>query len=483
MNYEGIELTEEQNTAAECMATGDDTKIQAPAGSGKTFILKAGSSLVPKKQGMYLAFNKAIATEAKATFPGHVECRTGHSLAFGTVGRKYAHRLGNIPGFKLAQEYQIGDTRLFPTRTAKGYLVLDTIRKFCYSNDPEITKFHVPFLGDKIKDIELLEFCYQDLPIQAKRIWDLMRDENEKIPVTHDAYLKIWALDKPKIHKDFLLFDEAQDGNPVLLGVMNNQTHMQRVFVGDRHQQIYGWRGAENAMEQVDVVHDTYLSQSFRFGEAIATVANDILQKYNENKNIIRIIGNPNQDSKVEQITGCPNAIICRTNGEVISNVFRYIETKKIFIQGGPQQLLSLLKGADALRNGKKTGVKDLSLFTTWDELVEYSESNDGASMKLIIKLIENYGANTLINLIKNTEKSSRSADVVITTAHKAKGLEWDHVRLGTDFIYPKKEGQILPSGEINVLYVAATRALKTLDITECTAAKVDFVLNNLEKE
>ncbi|MGL5816666.1 MAG: DEAD/DEAH box helicase family protein [Phycicoccus sp.] len=60
-------------------------------------------------------------------------------------------------------------------------------------------------------------------------------------------------------------------------------------------------------------------------------------------------------------------------------------------------------------------------------------------------------------------------ADVTITTAHKAKGLEWDRVRIGSDFKGPKEDpdtGQlVMPSPEeLRLDYVAVTRAKEALD-------------------
>jgi hypothetical protein len=39
-----------------------------------------------------------------------------------------------------------------------------------------------------------------------------------------------------------------------------------KIFVGDSHQQIYQFRGAVDAMKQVEAVQTLRLSQSFRFG-------------------------------------------------------------------------------------------------------------------------------------------------------------------------------------------------------------------------
>jgi superfamily I DNA/RNA helicase len=60
-------------------------------------------------------------------------------------------------------------------------------------------------------------------------------------------------------------------------------------------------------------------------------------------------------------------------------------------------------------------------------------------------------------------------ADVTITTAHKAKGLEWSKVRLANDFKVPTDN--VNPTTEeTNILYVAASRALHQLDLSKCEA-------------
>lgn len=92
-------------------------------------------------------------------------------------------------------------------------------------------------------------------------------------------YLKVWALKKPKLPFDFILFDEAQDANPVLLHLLQEQ-QSQLIVVGDRYQQIYSWRGSVNAMSTFKTIHSCCLSQSFRFGQSIANVANSILKNY-----------------------------------------------------------------------------------------------------------------------------------------------------------------------------------------------------------
>lgn len=60
-------------------------------------------------------------------------------------------------------------------------------------------------------------------------------------PTTHDAYVKNWQLSKPVLNYDYIMFDEAQDENPVLLHVILSQK-CQKIFVGDKFQSIYQFR-------------------------------------------------------------------------------------------------------------------------------------------------------------------------------------------------------------------------------------------------
>lgn len=55
------QLTSEQRTAVEAVADGNDLKVVAYAGAGKTHTLKAMTNqALREKNGLYLAFNKSI---------------------------------------------------------------------------------------------------------------------------------------------------------------------------------------------------------------------------------------------------------------------------------------------------------------------------------------------------------------------------------------------------------------------------------------
>ncbi|MCT6953414.1 UvrD-helicase domain-containing protein, partial [Salmonella enterica] len=80
-------------------------------------------------------------------------------------------------------------------------------------------------------------------------IWAMMSSRQETFPVTHDTYLKIYQLSKPDLSArcTTVLFDEAQDANPVTSAIILEQP-CRVVLVGDTHQQIYRFRGADNAL-------------------------------------------------------------------------------------------------------------------------------------------------------------------------------------------------------------------------------------------
>ncbi|MDR9778769.1 AAA family ATPase, partial [Rhizobium hidalgonense] len=79
-NTEEFAATREQSVAIDHARLGESFKIMAYAGTGKTTTLKLISDAISHKKGMYLAFNKVIASQAQQKFHAGVDCRTFHSL-------------------------------------------------------------------------------------------------------------------------------------------------------------------------------------------------------------------------------------------------------------------------------------------------------------------------------------------------------------------------------------------------------------------
>lgn len=467
MKYKGKTLTDEQESHVNTVIQGDNHAIQAPPGSGKTFLLLALARKM-KGHGLSVSFNKLLAIEAGKKFHSAVTCKTGHALAYGAVGFKYRKRLRKLTGKHLANVMDIGDWHPYNSPSNKGYLILGTIRKYCYSADEVISRKHLPqltILGNE--DIELMK---EDLVQNAIKIFMEMCDESSSLPITHDVYLKIWALSNPIINKDYIFFDEYQDSNPVIAQVIKNQK-CQKIFVGDQFQQIYAWRGAVNALQD-EKLAKLYITRSFRFGEGIANLTNNIIESYYPTDfDYVPFHGNDNIQSEIfYKSLSDIDCIICRTNKGVISETIKILaQDKKVHILGGIKPLTYLINSIFQLKIKNYTNHPDLFLFTSFNDLKEYASSPMGGDLKAILKLIDTYGRERLLDILGSTTESAEEASVTITTAHKSKGLEWSVVRLANDFKVPG-DGSVPTQEETNILYVAASRALHKLDLSECQA-------------
>ena len=132
--------------------------------------------------------------------------------------------------------------------------------------------------------------------------------------------------------------------------------------------------------------------------------------------------------------------------------------------------MCSLAQSAQRLQQGKPAGHLGLAAFSSWDQVVEYAKKDPaGSDLAVAVRLIERYGAQAVIAAVDGTVPE-RSAQLIVSTAHKAKGLEWNHVRVAGDFKEPldKQTGGPLPipKSEAMLAYVAVTRAKHTLDNT-----------------
>ena len=95
----------------------------------------------------------------------------------------------------------------------------------------------------------------------------------------------------------------------------------------------------------------------------------------------------------------------------------------------------------------------------------DYSETSEGSDLKTWVKLVEEHGTNTLNDAIASLS-DSQSADYIISTAHKAKGLEWQRVQIDDDFLYDVTQQAVkISPEELRLLYVACTRAKLNLDV------------------
>lgn len=470
--------TEDQAAALEAFLQGRSLKINAFAGSGKTSTLQLLANATGLR-GQYLAFNKSIVADAGERFPATVDCSTSHSLAFRAAPSGYKRDIGKLTNKCTAKQLVelleikrrcFGD-RYMVTPDSQGYLYLETIRRYAQSADDELGAHHVPTLGAlRAAPQEVLREVSQFALEGAREVWSRMLSERDPLPLGHDGYLKLWGLSRPIIAADYIMLDEAQDTNPVVLDILQRQRG-QLIYVGDRYQQIYEWRGAVNAMESIETDTSTYLTTSFRFGNAIADLATKMLLKLGERQ---PVKGNPDLVSRIGRTN--PEAVLARTNATTITAVIEALDAgRRPHLVGDKSELTEMLKGVQALKERQPANCPAFFGFESWDAVVDFARSDEGAHLVMFVNLVEKRGERQLLWALNRTVDEER-ADLVISTAHKSKGREWKSVRLMDDFLRSspgeKKDKEPDPS-ELRLLYVALTRAKESLDVP---SPIIDFI-------
>lgn len=478
--------------AGSSLKASDNIKVIAFAGAGKTTTLKGLASAKPER-GVYLAFNKANADEAKRRL-ALTRCTASsfHGLAYG-VTREYM----GAPAQQSARSVrESGVLRRFHLPRVEGWhefriasAVGRTIAAFSNSDDSEFGPHHgaeavIAAVGDPdfIKNPIKREAAAEAVRKLAAPLAEIAAaywvHEMEAGNLSHDMYLKMIDLDPDLRNQAFgmfryLMVDEAQDINPVQRSIIT-KTGLPIVAVGDPFQQIYSWRGAENALGLLPG-RELYLTQSFRFGEEIAEIARHILSIRPDGGPVQRLEGAGSGD--ISKAEGSRVAIICRSNFGVLDEALKMMDKgMKLHVDniGG---LVADVRSAQAIFEGRIGDVKseDLKQFDDWEQVKMEAEEGEPALARLV-KIIEGGRAPQIEALSQHQSNRPDAGSVTVCTAHRAKGMEWPAVQLGGDWKDVremarrlKKADQLsekhktLALEEYNTLYVAATRPIARL--------------------
>lgn len=478
-------LTDEQQHGLDLAVTGESLKIEAGAGAGKTSGLTAISQNMGRRKGLYLAFNQAIIKDATAKFHRGTSCRTTHSVAFEGVGYLYKHRLQKktLPSQMIIDALLLQDWADI-SKWAQANVIRQWVVNFTQGAEPYLSTKSAPWKainlltkqGDRQQAYVAAQPIISHLGPYAVRLWELLRDVKGTLPIWPDVYLKIWALSEPVLACDFILLDEAQDTSGVTLKVINDQP-CQVIWVGDRRQQIYAWRGAVNAMDTIATKHTSTLTRSFRYGQPIAEMANKVLENFLKEKSF-RIVGSPMVESKI-CVVNEPKAILCRGNRGAMTELMEALKLqKRVHMAGDVSTMITEVEACVSLMEGRRPRSPEFQMFRDWNELVEYSETEVGAELATLVKLLDLWPPKDLLSALKAVHNvKQEDADLTISTVHKAKGLEFPTVRLADDFSFPPtdQEKAKIPFSEeeARIFYVGITRAQFELDVTQCRAAQV----------
>lgn len=467
--------TAEQAKVMDVLPTGRNVKLIAGAGAGKTETLNQAARRM-KGNGLMTAFNRDIVTDAAARFPSHVECLTTHKLAakamfrsyrrriFGSKARQPSRMLASMLGIKEPITFVLSGAVVTPATIAR--LANATVTRFCNSDREHITRRDVPrqngLLGGEEEELAQIVLDY------ARTIWDDLchsdDDGGGRFKIDPNHLLKLFTLRKPHLPYDFILLDEAQDTNPAVASMLLRQ-NAQLIAVGDPAQAINEWRGAIDALARWPAQVTLTLSQSFRFGPAVAEEANKWLTLLGAD---LRIIG-AGGPSVVRECAR-PDAVLCRTNATAATEVLDALKIgRKVALPGETRnKIISLAETCAQLQAGCPTDNPELALFGSWDQVRDYVKEEDGSGgdLRAFVTMIDKHGADVVLDAMTHTVTEA-DADLVISTAHKAKGRQWPRVRVANDFTDPRDEsGKPLPvpAADMRLAYVTVTRAREVLD-------------------
>lgn len=475
-----LQPTQQQEDIRDAAATGEGVVVKALAGSGKTSTLKMIASDRPGVRMTYVAFNRAIADDAKTKFPRNTVVKTAHGFAYAFVSQHepdLMERLrsqARVPAWKVVDilripgNFAFGKVRLRDRKLAG--LVKETVARFCRTTEVEPQPWMVPTVPG-LDSPEAKEALATFLLPYVDRAWGDLTRPNGHLQFTHDVYLRMAAL-----HPDFslpgevILADEFQDADPIIQHMVRRQQverGAQIITVGDDFQSIYAWRGARNALGAFEAKYQLALTKSWRFGPAVATEANLLLTMLQSD---LVVEGNEAVDSRLVHLTN-PDIVLCRTNAEAVAQLLEaQVEGLQAGMVGGTTQVEALARAALDLTEGRQTFHPELQAFMNWEQVREYCESEQEArDLQVLVRLVDRHGAETLLEAVEKAVPEA-NAQLRVSTAHKIKGLEFDAVQLASDFPPPVlSDRKGFDDGELKLAYVAVTRARKFLDSSALT--------------
>jgi superfamily I DNA/RNA helicase len=381
-------------------------------------------------------------------------------------------RYVNVAGTasEIAKYYKIkpvftSDDQCAFSSTFLGLLAQQTVARYEQSGDADLQEKHVPHQDIKAKskkypDVDVRGIRYEVFKY-AKQLWKDRTDLLSPVLATHDTYLKLYQLSNPKLNYDILYVDEVQDSNQVMLDIVLKQ-NCKTILVGDSYQSIYQFRGAVNALQRI-AAPTSHLSQSFRFGQEVADVANNIILPKT------KIKGSDKQTDvdyaeniDIEELPE-GSCLLFRTNMGLMLTAIDLI-SKGIFVDT-PRSVSgakSAISSALALKKGDMKNVKHTSLipFSSWSEFKDGCK--DDPELEAVYNLTKGSEQDLKAKLEMLNKNDPTEATYTLRTAHGSKGLEWDTVMVMNDF-KTDPETYLNNQQEANLLYVAHTRAMKKL--------------------
>lgn len=453
------------------------TVIEALAGSGKTTTIVESVKYIPEDaKGLLTAFNKRIAEELKRRVQSfNIDISTLHSLGLKSLGATY--KKITVDNYKTTNIIK----KLFPKEKNVRYELekaVNLAKAYVASTSSEID-----IIMDK-HDIDTFKMPRSEFINNVIVVMDICRSKPTIVDFSDMIWLpNVLTVNVPKY--DRLFIDEAQDLNKAQLGLVlqavygppktsRSRAEGRVVAVGDQNQAIYGFAGAD--MDSISNIKNKLnaktlpLSITYRCPVSVVKEAQVLVPTIEQSPYAIEgsVSNITLQEMKNTAKPGC--FILSRKNAPLIGLAMYFIKN------GIPANIQGRDIGENLLNIVRKAKSNDIESFIAYvkkwqvkevDRLTHLERNTEQVTDKAecLFALCESVDSIdelkiTIEKLFSDVDDSNK---IVLSTVHKAKGLERDDVYMLAGTFFPGKQE------ELNIKYVAITRSKKNLYMVTST--------------
>ncbi len=481
-----------------------DGLINAVAGAGKTWtLLQAARLFEPRRRATFAAFNRHIADNLKAKLRGTpMTANTLHGMGYGCLLKHLGHEL-RIDDRKYktlvrawVERYVLLHQAYFKHAALTD--VIDALTDLVHFARLTLTPAQdLPELGDLATrfDLVLPETFLPGVADVLEQGEALTVDENV-IDFADMLWLPHrWGLYPPPV--DYLFIDEAQDLSPAQLElVLRSRAEGGRMlFVGDPAQSIFAFAGADAEsfwrIKTRTNAAELPLSICYRCPRSHLRIAQQIVPHIE-----------PRPDAPEGVVEGLPEAqlaqhvregdlVLCRMTAPLVSWCIRLIQT------GISARVRGVDVGASLIHLARRVGESETFTYRLFPEYLDTFEAEQHAYLSqrrnsagrlqslrdkcdALRGCYQSFAVDDLEGLCRAIHAlfADSRPPVWLSTIHRAKGLESDSVFI----LYPHRVPLEWPdqqpwewAQELNLRYVAVTRARQRLVILQPDGLSVDY--------
>lgn len=468
--------------------------VEALAGTGKTTTILEAVNHAPELRILVAAFNKRIATELTeklATSEGDAswkaDAKTLHALGFESLRSAWRGiKVDDKRGLKIAEE-------VAPQRFKRQRDLVSSAARLA-----TLMKETMPFAKGP-GDLEGLVIAFNLMdpacPPEALSEWAFncvkrAEQQDGTIDFSDMIYLPV-KLGFAKPTYEAGVIDEAQDMNATQLelSLMSVKKGGRICVVGDSHQAIYGFRGADSAalinMKSRLKAKVLGLTTTYRCPQAVVKEAQSVVPQFTAHESAPKGRVAHASDGFLYSDAIAGDFILGRTNAALMTTCLTFIREGKRARIEGREIGAGLAKLVKKLGGGTIDGfLTSLDQYTS--QQLERAEKADDEKRKqqisdqhecLAVLANECASLDELVGkLFHLFDDSDGRPMIVCSTVHKAKGLEADRVFIlcdsfrvkgnkatATELSIKRDNDMEESSEEHNIWYVAVTRAKKEL--------------------